>query len=164
MDPDLARELDLPTERLERSVTLDTSLDRAWDLLTAPDHLTGWLGAEVDLTPVAGTEGSVVDHDGTRRRVVVDDVRPGERIAWHWWVDGSTADPQPTRVEITLTPAASGTRIDVVEHRLPGPPAASAAVRGAGSGRVSATTASVRWGHRLLHLELLALVLVAVRA
>ena len=50
--------------RLERSITLDADVGLAWELLTSPDELTGWLGDEVDLDPTPGSEGSVLDRDG----------------------------------------------------------------------------------------------------
>ena len=42
---------------------------------------------------------------------MVEDVEPGERLAFWWWSDGAPA----TRVELTLVPAVSGTRVVVVE-------------------------------------------------
>ena len=144
--------------RLERSVTLQTDVDVAWELVTRPDDLAGWLGREVELEPTPGSEGSVVDQDGTRRRLVVDDVEPGERIAWRWWFDGDDVAPEPSRVEITLTPAIGGTRVDIVEHRLPaGTITARASAAGAITARAGAGLPLEVWGLRLLHLELVVL-------
>ena len=143
-----------PGSRLERSVTLDAEVDVAWELVTRPEDLEGWLGREVELDPTPGSEGSVLDHDGARRRLVVDEVHPGERIAWRWWFDGNDVDPDPSRVEITLTPAVGGTRVDIVEHRLP----AGTITAQASAAPLRATGASIHgWGRRLLHLELVSL-------
>jgi len=135
-------------DAVERHVTLEADLAEVWELLTRPDDLAGWLGAEVTLDPTPGTAGLVVDHDGTRRRLRVDEVDEGRRISWRWWVDGDD-DGAASRVEITLTPADGGTRVDVVELPLPGSQA-----------NASAGTA---WSHRLLHLEALLLLAAAVR-
>jgi uncharacterized protein YndB with AHSA1/START domain len=161
----MEHDLDQPTPadagaRLERSVTLDADVDAVWDLVTRPDDLAAWLGREVELEPTPGSEGSVLEHDGTRRRLVVDEVRPGERITWRWWLDEDGVEPDPSRVEITLTPAVDGTRVDVVEHRL----TASASVNVSATASPGAADAWVRaWAGRLLHLELAALLTVAVR-
>lgn len=136
-------------EIVERHVTLPTDLDSAWALVTEPDDLAGWLGAEVQLDPTPGAAGQVVDHDGTRRALVVDEVTAGRRLSWRWWDDDGAA----SHVEVTLTPGDSGTLVTVVERPLPSPSATAHA---------SAATGEA-WSHRLLHLEALLLVAAAVR-
>jgi uncharacterized protein YndB with AHSA1/START domain len=135
-------------DRVERAVTLPTDLEQAWRLLTEPDDQCGWLGREVVLPPVPGARGVVVDHDGTRRALVVGDVEVGRRLAWRWWTDAGPA----SEVEITLAPVEQGTAVRVVERPLTA--AATGPLRaGAAEG----------WAHRLLHLEALLLVAAAVR-
>jgi uncharacterized protein YndB with AHSA1/START domain len=137
-------------ETVERHVTLPTVPEEAWALLTDPDDLAAWLGREVALDPTPGAAGTVVDDDGTRRRLVVDEVDAARRLSWRWWTDdGGTREA--SRVEITLTPTEDGTLVRVVERLLPptGP-----------SVRASVANA---WSHRLLHLEALLLVAAAVR-
>jgi uncharacterized protein YndB with AHSA1/START domain len=136
-------------ETVERHVTLPAGLDEAWELLTDPDDLAAWLGREVALDPTPGAAGAVVDHDGTRRHLVVDEVDAGRRLAWRWWTDGDAAS---SRVEITLVPSDGGTEVRVVEQLLPSPTVARASAK-----------ASEAWSHRLLHLEALLLVAAAVR-
>lgn len=139
---------------VERSVTLDADVREAWELITTPDDLAGWLGTEVELDPTPGATGVVVDHDGTRRRLVIDEVEHESRISWRWWVDGD--EHAASTVEITLSPATDGTRIAVVERPLPRP----------GSVTACASTQLVTraaWEHRLLHLELLVLLATSLR-
>lgn len=137
-------------DAVERHVSLPTDLGAAWELLTRPDDLAGWLGAEVELDPTPGSRGLVVDHDGTRRRLEVDRVEAGRALSWRWWVEGDEATA--TEVEITLAPDLDGTLVHVVERPLaPTAPAGPAA------------SASSAWSHRLLHLEALLLVAAAVR-
>jgi uncharacterized protein YndB with AHSA1/START domain len=133
---------------VERQVTLPTDLEEAWALLTRPDDLAAWLGAEVDLEPTPGARGAVVDHDGTERRLVVERVDAGARLAWRWGRDD--APDEPSRVEITLVPVEGGTTVRVVEEVVAATPVARA-------------QASEAWSHRLLHLEALLLVAAAVR-
>lgn len=137
-------------DAVERQITLPAPIDEAWELLTHPDELGRWLGDDVALTPVPGAAGHLVDADGLRRSLVIDEVEPGSRISWHWWPDD---DPTaaPSRVEITLLPSHMGTTVRVVEA-LP----ASATVR-------TQASAAAAWSHRLLHLEALLLVAAAVR-
>jgi uncharacterized protein YndB with AHSA1/START domain len=137
-------------ETVERHVTLPAELEEAWALLTDPDDLAAWLGREVALDPTPGAAGTVVDDDGTRRRLVVDEVDAGRRLSWRWWTDGE-GDREPSRVEITLTPTDDGTLVRVVERLLPQ------------AGARARACASDAWSHRLLHLEALLLVAAAVR-
>ncbi len=138
-------------ETVERHVTLPAGPDEAWELLTRPDDLAAWLGREVTFDPPRGATGTVVDHDGTRRHLVVDEVAPGRRLAWRWWTEGG----EPSRVAITLTPTDQGTVVHVVEELLP-----TADLGRAAEARALATEA---WSHRLLRLEALLLVAAAVR-
>ena len=131
---------------VERHVTLPTDLEAAWELLTRPEDLGAWLGAEVVLDPTPGSAGHVTDHDGTQRRLVVDRVDEGHRLSWHWWTDGDDA----SHVEITLAPTPEGTRVTVVEQA-------------AGASVATAQASASAWSHRLLHLEALLLVAAAVR-
>lgn len=140
-------------DAIERHVTLPADLAEAWELITRPDDLAGWLGSEVVLDPTPGAAGLVVDHDGTRRRLIVDEVEQGRRIAWHWWPDSDDGDL--SRVEITLAPEGDSTVVRVAEQLVEVGPAAATAQASA--------RATDAWAHRLLHLESLLLIAAAVR-
>jgi uncharacterized protein YndB with AHSA1/START domain len=140
---------------IERHVDLPAEPDRAWGLLVDPEDQPAWLGREVDLPAMPGHAGSVVDHDGTHRQLVVDEVEVGRRIVWTWWP--SDDDGAASRVEITLEPIEEGTRVTVVEQSHPAGPQARA--------RASATPAAASgWSLRLFHLELLVALVATVRA
>jgi uncharacterized protein YndB with AHSA1/START domain len=147
-------------ETVERQLTLPADLEEAWELLTRPEDLAGWLGREVVLDPTPGAGGLVVDHDGTRRRLVVERVEEGSedtrRLAWRWWVEGDDGPSEASRVELSLDRVLDGTVLTVTEQ-LEFPSDAQA------SARVSVTATSAAWSHRLLHLETLLLVAAAVR-
>ena len=118
--------------RIEQTIDVDAPIADVWEAVTDPDALADWLGAGVDLdVRVAGT-GRVVDHDGTVRQVLVTDVEPGQRLAWHWWSD----DGELSSVELTLEPLVDATRVRVVEVLLPAT---------GGSLQASARLASCRW-------------------
>jgi len=139
-------------ETVERHVTLPAEPDRAWELLTRPDDLSAWLGDEVVLDPTPGATGTVVERDGTRRHLVVDEVDAGRRLSWSWRTDG---EGEASHVEITLVPTDGGTLVRVVEQLAPSSSAPLQARAAAGAGEA--------WSHRLLHLEALLLVAAAVR-
>ena len=81
-------------------------------MLTDPDELAEWLDAEVDLDLEPGAVGRVIDPDGTVRQVLVTDVEPGRRLAWHWWSD----DDELSSVELVLEPLDDDrTRVRVTE-------------------------------------------------
>jgi uncharacterized protein YndB with AHSA1/START domain len=145
--------MDIAAETVERHVTLPTDLEGAWDLLTRPEELGAWLGDDVVLDPTPGAGGRVLERDGTRRHLVVDDVEVGRRIAWRWWTDEGSDTSQ---VEITLVPTDEGTLVRVVEQLAPQPPTAGRQVE-------ARAAAGEAWSHRLLHLEALLLVAAAVR-
>ena len=145
-----------PMPAIERDLSLPTDVDSAWDLLTDAEELQRWLGADVDLDPTPGATGAVVDHDGTRRRVVVHEVVPGRRLAWHWAVEGADGQVGPvSRVALTLTPEDDRTHLVVTEEPLERAPVQASAS--------AAATSGAAWSHRLLHLEALLLVAAAVR-
>jgi uncharacterized protein YndB with AHSA1/START domain len=138
-------------EIVERHVTLPTDLEEAWELLTDPDELAAWLGDEVVLDPQPGASGHVLERDGTRRSLVVEEVDEGARLAWRWWPTDEDPVAGASRVEITLSPTADGTLVRVVETAL------------TPIGPVARASAGEAWSHRLLHLEALLLIAAAVR-
>jgi uncharacterized protein YndB with AHSA1/START domain len=137
---------------LTRHVTLPADPVQAWDLLTRPDDLAGWLGREVELDPTPGAAGTVTDHDGTRRHLVVEEVVPGERLAWRWWTE-EEGDGAGSRVEITVAPSGSGALVTVIERPLPVPPGRSRLANALAAGAATAEA----WSHRFLQLEALLL-------
>lgn len=142
-------------EAVERSVTVPTSPDETWDLVADPDELGMWLGAGVtmdDPEPGSGTQGEVVDDDGAKRSMVIDDVEAGRRISWYWWTDDDT-DGGMSHVQVTVLPDDDGgSRVTVIEQPVAASPRTLQAH--------AAVTTSV-WDFRLLHLQLRALLLMS---
>ena len=97
-----------------RTTVLPAEPARVWEAVGSPERLSRWLGVEVELDLRPGGEGMARERDGSVRRLVVEEVEPGERLAFHWWRDdrGST-------VEIDLKPAGDGTALRVTETMLP---------------------------------------------
>lgn len=110
---------------MEKVQDFDVPADELWAALTEPEQLAAWLGDEVTLDVRPGGQGRVVD-DGETRRVVVDDVEEGRRLAFTWWPEepaghrgtaGGTATiaGAPTSVELVVEPADAGCRLIVRE-------------------------------------------------
>ncbi len=91
-----------------RDIVLPLGRDEAWEVVSDP---TAWLAERADLELVPGAEGTLVLTEGVERYAVIEEVSPGERLAF-WWNDGEALS---TRVELTLDDAVGGTRVTVVE-------------------------------------------------
>lgn len=100
-----------------RDIVLPVGREEAWEIVCDPE---AWLAERADLVLVPGAEGTLDE-----RRVIVEEVTPGERLAF-WWDDG---DVLLTRVELTLDDAHGGTRVTVVESGHATGPVASALPR-----------------------------------
>ena len=151
--PALAASGPHPAATVTESVVVDAELEDLWRTLTDGEELGRWLGAEVDLTVVPGARGVVVDDDGTRRVVEVDEVVAGRSLRWRWRPAGEDPGWTPeghdggwSIVEIAVAPVADGFEVRVSETPTPTAPAvASACAAGSDPGR---------WTGRLLGLEL----------
>jgi uncharacterized protein YndB with AHSA1/START domain len=97
----------MPTVR--REVVLPVEPERAWELITDPAELEGWLADDVLLEPEEGGEVRVEFDDGEVRWGVVEEVDPERRLAFRWG---------DSHVEWTLHPERDGTRLVVVERSL----------------------------------------------
>src|SRR4051794_3124235 len=88
---------------VNREVVLPCDRERAWELITEPSELEGWLADEVEFEPAEDAPVRIEDREG-----VVESVVEGERIVFRWG---------DSRVEWALTDAPGGTRFEVIEHR-----------------------------------------------
>jgi uncharacterized protein YndB with AHSA1/START domain len=100
---------------LRRETILDAPRDAVWELVAEPDGLAGWLADDVDLPAVEpGAQGTVLE-DGELRRVTIEEVQDGRRVALSWCAPGG----EPSLVELTLDDAEDGrTRMVIVELPL----------------------------------------------
>src|SRR3954452_24093012 len=96
---------------VRREVTLPVEPERAWELITDPEELEGWLAEDVELAPGEGGEGRGAWGGGQRREGVVEEVDEGRRIVFTW-------GEEPSRVIWTLDPVPEGTRFVVTERTL----------------------------------------------
>ena len=99
----------MPTVR--REVVLPVDPDRAWELITDPGELEGWLAEEVELDAEEGGAVRVEWEDGASREGVVQEVEEGRRLTFVW-------GEEPSHVVWTLDPVPDGTRFVVTERTL----------------------------------------------
>jgi len=123
-----------PVPVVNREVVLPVPRERAWELITEPSELEGWLADEVDFEPEEDAPLRVRDGDETREGVV-EQVVDSERIVFRWG---------DSRVEWALEDAPGGTRFVVTEHRF----AADSRAGGPGGGSPSVMI----WGPKLMAL------------
>jgi len=101
--------------RVTRTVDTDLAPDELWSLVTDGEGWTSWLVDEADVTVAPGAGGTVVD-DGVERTVRIDrldDDGDGQRIGFTWWPDDRP--DLVSAVELVVLPAATGSRLHVVE-------------------------------------------------
>jgi uncharacterized protein YndB with AHSA1/START domain len=100
---------------IRRETILDAPRDEVWALVGSPEGLATWLADEVALEAVAeGASGTVVE-DGAQRRVTIEEVEDGRRVALSWCGE----DGEPSLVELTLDDDGERrTRMVVVELPL----------------------------------------------
>ena len=94
-----------------KEVVLPVEPDEAWDAVTDERALEAWLAERVELDLRPGGEASFLLPGGEERRGMVEEVAPGERLTFWWWVP----DGESSRVTFELAPAIGGTRVRVTE-------------------------------------------------
>ncbi len=125
---------------VRREVELEASRDEVWARIGSPEGLGSWLGDEVDLAAVRpGARGTIREGE-VERRVTVEEVEPGRRVALSWCADGE----DPSLVEVTLDDIDErGTRVVVVEVPLVTLRVATLPLRGAAASRRGPQMAAV---------------------
>ena len=101
--------------RITRTVETDLQPDDLWALLSEGDAWATWMVDEADVDVRPGAGGTVVD-DGVERTVRIDRLdTDGDacRVGFTWWPD-DRPDLAST-VELVVLPAATGSRLRVVE-------------------------------------------------
>jgi uncharacterized protein YndB with AHSA1/START domain len=103
-----------------RDITLPLDRDEAWACLTEPEQLEDWFAERAELDLREGGSAVFTLAGGERRRGVVEEVVPGERLAFWWWEpspegDDAVPDAPGSRVEFVLEAVPGGTRITVRE-------------------------------------------------
>ncbi len=101
-------------QTVSRQVDLEAEIDDVWEALVADEERGRWMGGDTELPAEPGGRGFIVDDEGRRREVLVEQVEPGRRLSFDWWSE----DDAPSHVEFVLVPIPTGTRLTVIERPL----------------------------------------------
>jgi uncharacterized protein YndB with AHSA1/START domain len=104
---------------VERSLILPVPREELWGLLTRPEELSLWFGAEVvELELRPGGRIAFRGPDGRTRRALIQELESPTRLVFRWLPPGGEAvDEHPSMVEFLLEKVANGTRLTIVESR-----------------------------------------------
>ncbi len=107
---------------VEHEVLVDAPIDLVWDVVTKPEHVRQWFGADVDLIAEPGASGELRfsrrDNDEqVVLRAVVDRVLRPHLYELHWTGHPSepVGDHPWTQVSFSFSSEGDGTRLRVTE-------------------------------------------------
>ena len=101
------------------SILIDATPEKVFAHFTDPAALVRWMGEYALLDPRPGGEFTV-DIGAVPIRGSYVELEPPRRLVLSWRQAGSDRlPPGASTVEITLTTAAGGTRVEIVHHGLP---------------------------------------------
>lgn len=120
---------------ITRSIDLHAPADAVWDAVGEARGLERWLAGSLDLDLVPGRAGTLVEVDGTRRRIVITDRIDGSRLGFVWWHEDRPDDASAVVIEVDHID--DGTRVTVTETA---DPVAVGSIASAGTALVSLAT------------------------
>jgi uncharacterized protein YndB with AHSA1/START domain len=110
------------------SIDIEAPPEVVFAHLVTAERMVLWMGQHAQLEPVPGG-GFAVDINGSLVRGEYVEVDPPHRVVVSWGMAGAEdLPPGASRVEFTLTPTASGTRLDLVHSGLREPRASGHAM------------------------------------
>jgi uncharacterized protein YndB with AHSA1/START domain len=103
--------------RLDRHVDIEARPGLVFSMLTTTEHWARWWGPGSRIDPVPGGEVLIRHPNGIEVGGEVLEVRAGERLAFTYgYASGAPIPPGGSRVEITLEPRGSSTRLHLRHH------------------------------------------------
>jgi uncharacterized protein YndB with AHSA1/START domain len=105
-------------DSIVRDIVVAAPVERVWEVLTTPEYLPRWFGAEkaeIDLQPGGSFVMVWAEHGTGLARV--ERVEQPSLFSFRWALEPGVAPAsgEETLVEFTLTPEGDGTRLRVVE-------------------------------------------------
>ena len=109
-------------QRIKREILIEAPVEVVWEVVTQPEHISGWFSdsVELDLTPGGAMVLRWSDHGAVHGRV--EDVDPPRRFSFRWVLrpGDDVTDDSSTLVEFSLTAEGDSTRLTVVESGFDG--------------------------------------------
>lgn len=107
---------------IEIERTIQASPETVFAYFTDADRYTAWMGTDAELDATPGGIYRVRVPQGHYAVGEFVEVAPPHRVVFTWgWEGDPEVPPGSSRVEITLTPATTGTVLRLVHSGLPGP-------------------------------------------
>src|SRR4029077_3654368 len=101
------------------SIDIDAPPGVVFSHLVTAERMVAWMGQSAELQARPGGLFAV-DVNGYLIRGEYLEVEPPHRVVVSWGIDGAEAlPPGSSRVEFTLTPTDTGTRLNLVHSSLP---------------------------------------------
>src|SRR5438128_5199175 len=106
-------------QRIEREILIEAPVEVVWEVVTQPEHISGWFSdsVELDLTPGGAMVLRWSHHGAVPGRV--ERVEAPRYFSFRWLVpwdrEAELSDDNSTLVEFSLSPDGDGTRLTVVE-------------------------------------------------
>jgi uncharacterized protein YndB with AHSA1/START domain len=101
------------------SIEIRATPDQVFDYLVTESGLTAWMGQRAIVEPHTGGRFEVDIAGSPIRGRYLEVVRP-HRVVVSWGIAGSEELPSgASQVSFTLTPTATGTRVDLLHEGLP---------------------------------------------
>ena len=105
---------------LEVSVHIEATPDAVFQYFTDPSKYVQWMGTDARITSTPGGEYRVRMRDGVETVGEFVEIDPPKRVVFTWgWEHDAAVPPGSTRVEVTLEPDGTGTRVVLRHHDLP---------------------------------------------
>lgn len=105
---------------IERELQIAAPPETVWRYFTEPERMVQWMGRSAEAQAMPGGDLRV-DYNGfDRMRGTFLELVPHSRIvfSWGWETLGDQTPPGASRVEVTLTPHAGGTKLRLVHSGL----------------------------------------------
>ena len=105
---------------LEVSVHIEATPDTVFQYFTDPTKYVQWMGTGARITSTPGGEYRVRMRDGVETSGEFVEIDPPKRVVFTWgWKHDAAVPPGSTRVEVSLEPDGTGTRVVLRHHNLP---------------------------------------------
>lgn len=101
------------------AIDIEATPETVFEYLVTAEGMTAWMGQYAELDPTPGGRFAV-DIAGHAIRGEYLHVEPPRRVVVSWGMAGSETLPAgASRVEFTLTPTSTGTRVELTHSELP---------------------------------------------
>ena len=116
----IERGRDLAADRIEREIDIDAPIEVVWQVITEPEHITGWFTDSAELDARPGGDGRFGWETMTVVNLRVERLDPPHFFSFRWQhPDGeSPTEANAPLVELSLEARGGSTRLRLVESGI----------------------------------------------